>query len=112
METHGVGICRGRYAPALREEWHRWDEQHGSENESVDIFGDEQLFVVSAHDAAEQRSHKLIRLPLKTSQVFVVADGGLDLEHFEPQSFAELRSIMMQVGCWRAPPVPIAATPP
>ena len=31
-------------------------------------------------------------------QVFVVADGGLDLEHFEPRSFAELQSILMQVS--------------
>ena len=30
-------------------------------------------------------------------QVFVVADGGLDLEHFEPRSFEELQSILMQV---------------
>jgi len=29
-------------------------------------------------------------------QVFVVADGGLDLEHFEPHSFEELQSILMQ----------------
>jgi hypothetical protein len=31
-------------------------------------------------------------------QVFVVADGGVDLEHFEPQSFNELQSILLQVG--------------
>ena len=30
-------------------------------------------------------------------QVFVVADGGLDLEHYEPRSFEELQSILMQV---------------
>jgi hypothetical protein len=30
-------------------------------------------------------------------QVFVVADGGLDLEHYEIRSFKELRSILMQV---------------
>lgn len=29
-------------------------------------------------------------------QIFVVADGGIDLEHFEPQSFAEIRSILLQ----------------
>lgn len=26
----------------------------------------------------------------------MVADGGLDLEHFEPRSFEELQSILMQ----------------
>lgn len=46
VETHGVGICRGHYASALCKEWHRWDKQNKSENDSVDIFGADQLFVV------------------------------------------------------------------
>ena len=74
VETHGVGVCRGRYADALIKEWHRWDDVHGSENDSVDTFGNDQMYVV-----------------------FVVSNGGIDLEHFEPQSFDEIRSIMMQV---------------
>ena len=69
-----MGICRGHYAPALLAEWHAWDEQHGSENEPVDAFPGDQLYVV-----------------------FVVADGGLDLERFEPRSFAEAKSILLQV---------------
>eukprot|EP00887_Chlorella_sp_A99_P001644 scaffold8.g1644.t1 len=75
VETFGVGVCRGRYAAALRREWHRWDKQHGSENDAVDAFGRDQLFVV-----------------------FVVADGGLDLEHIELRSFEEMRSVLMQVA--------------
>lgn len=75
VETYGVGICRGRYARALCREWHAWDEQHGSENDPVDAFPADQLFVV-----------------------FVVADGGADLEHFEVRSAAEARSILLQVG--------------
>lgn len=47
VETFGVGVCRGAYSEALRQEWHRWDEENGSENEAVDIFGGDQLFVVS-----------------------------------------------------------------
>lgn len=47
VETFGLGICRGRYAALLQQEWHRWDQQHDSENDPVDIFGDDQLFVVS-----------------------------------------------------------------
>lgn len=47
VETFGVGVSRGRYAAALRREWHRWDKQHGSENDAVDMFGRDQLFVVS-----------------------------------------------------------------
>jgi hypothetical protein len=31
-------------------------------------------------------------------QVFVVADGGVDLEHFELRSFQEVRSILLQVS--------------
>lgn len=46
VETYGVGVCRGRYSEALRREWHRWDKENCSENEEVDIFGDDQLFVV------------------------------------------------------------------
>ena len=46
VETHGVGICKGRYAKALCKEWHHWDEHNGSENDPVDIFQKDQLFVV------------------------------------------------------------------
>ena len=74
MQTHSVGICRGRYASSLVKEWHAWDKRHGSENDPVDMFGDDQLFVI-----------------------FVVANGGADLEHFEVHSFEEARSIILQV---------------
>ena len=70
-----MGVCQGRYADALRLEWHAWDETHSSENEAVDCFTGEQLFVV-----------------------FVVADGGTDLEHFSVRSFEEARSILLQVS--------------
>lgn len=33
----------------------------------------------------------------------MVADGGLDLEHYEIRSFKELRSILLQVGVTPAP---------
>ena len=72
-ETAGAGVCRGAYAPALLREWHAWDAAHGSENEAVDCFGADQLYVV-----------------------FVVADGGADLEHFQLRSFEEARSVLLQ----------------
>lgn len=75
METFGVGICRGTYAAALIAEWLRWDEQCKSENDPVDCFPNDQLYVV-----------------------FVVANGGVDLEHFQVRSFAEARSLLLQVG--------------
>ena len=74
VQTYGVGVCRGRYAPALVREWRAWDKRNGSENDPVDVFGPEQLFVV-----------------------FVVANGGADLEHFEVHSYEEARSIVLQV---------------
>ena len=74
MQTYGVGVCRGGYAPALVREWRAWDKRNGSENDPVDVFGPEQLFVV-----------------------FVVADGGADLEHFEVHNYEEARSILLQV---------------
>ena len=49
-------------------------KRNGSENDPVDLFGDDQLFVV-----------------------FVVANGGADLEHFEVHSYEEARSIILQV---------------
>ena len=75
VQTHGLGICQGNYAPALLKEWHRWDASHESENDPVDAFPDDQLYVV-----------------------FVFADGGVDLEHFELRSFQEAQSILLQAS--------------
>lgn len=36
--------------------------------------------------------------PLPLLQVFVVADGGADLEHFELRTFEEVRSILLQAS--------------
>ena len=69
-----MGICRGKYAEALAAEWHRWDSENSSENDPVDNFAADQLYVV-----------------------FVVADGGRDLEHAEIRNFAEARSLLLQV---------------
>lgn len=74
VQTHGLGICRGRYAKTLVKEWHRWDHLHESENDAVDAFPGDQLYVV-----------------------FVFADGGADLERFELRSFEEAQSILLQV---------------
>ncbi len=73
METHGAGVCRGRYAAPLAAEWAAWDARNGSENDDVAGFGPGQLYVV-----------------------FVVADGGADLERFDVRSAAEARSILLQ----------------
>ena len=70
----GIGVCRGVYATALQAEWHAWDKKIGSENDPVDNFPADQLYVV-----------------------YAIADGGTDLEKFEPRSFTEARSILLQV---------------
>ena len=74
VRTFGVGVCRGRYADALVDRWQAWDAIHGSENDPVADFGADQMYVV-----------------------FVVANGGEDLEHFQVHSFKEARSILLQV---------------
>ena len=48
---------------------------HESENDPVDFFPEDQLYVV-----------------------FVFADGGADLERFELRSFEESQSILLQVS--------------
>lgn len=73
VKTHGIGVCRGKYSSALSKEWHRWDRIYTSENEAVDGYGENQLYAV-----------------------FVVANGGMDLESFKPQSFREIISILLQ----------------
>lgn len=75
VQTHGLGICRGHYAPALVKEWHKWDASHESENDAVDRFPEDQLYVV-----------------------FVFADGGVDLEHFELRGYQEAQSILLQAS--------------
>jgi len=57
----------------LLQEWHDWDKLHVSENNPVDCFPGDQLFVI-----------------------FVVADGGVDLEKFVPRDYSEAISILLQ----------------
>jgi hypothetical protein len=46
VETFAIGVCRGEYAPQLVKEWHRWDSYFTSENDAVDMFDSQQLFMV------------------------------------------------------------------
>ena len=75
IHLQGAKICQGPYSPALVDEWHAWDEAHGSENQPVDDYDDEgQLFAL-----------------------LITADGGHDLSHFVVQEHQEARSILFQV---------------
>eukprot|EP00884_Botryococcus_braunii_P022167 jgi/Botrbrau1/8634/Bobra.0196s0028.1 len=73
VETHGVGVCRGRYAADLVQEWEAWDRNYGSENDHPAAFPQSQLYIV-----------------------FVVADGGIDLEHCDLRNIQEAKSILLQ----------------
>lgn len=75
VEAYRVGICRGRYSAALQDEWHRWARENASENDPVDVFPADQCYCV-----------------------FVLSDGGIDLEHFEFRSFEEARSMLVQTA--------------
>lgn len=46
IQTHAIRICRGKYCPSLQQEWHRWDKIFKSENEPIDNFKADQMFVV------------------------------------------------------------------
>ncbi|GBG88326.1 hypothetical protein CBR_g46893 [Chara braunii] len=74
IKTLGVRVCKGAYDPTLTTAWEDWDSEHGSENDHPMIFPDSQLYIV-----------------------FVLADGGKDLEGFVLQSFAEAKSLLLQV---------------
>ncbi|KAK9801322.1 hypothetical protein WJX73_003144 [Symbiochloris irregularis] len=75
VELFGLGLCRGAYSTVLTREWHAWDRAHGSENDPIDHFGGDQLFMV-----------------------YVTADGGVDLEHVQVHSYEEAVSILLQVA--------------
>lgn len=69
-----MSVCRGPYSGTLVQRWREWDEKNGSENDCPDFLLPEQLYIV-----------------------FVVSDGGTDLERFEVRTFEEARSMLLQV---------------
>lgn len=80
VEAYGVGVCRGKYSRSFTSAWKAWDAKHGSENDPPHKLPVSQLFVV-----------------------FIVADGGNDLEHGTIASFDQARSMLLQVrGRWVA----------
>ncbi|KAG6542875.1 hypothetical protein Mapa_015779 [Marchantia paleacea] len=74
IETKRIYICQGNYEQELVKAWEDWDAIRASDNDHPMIFPQKQLFVV-----------------------FVLADGGIDLESFVLFSFSEARSILFQV---------------
>ncbi|GMH33792.1 hypothetical protein BSKO_01626 [Bryopsis sp. KO-2023] len=71
--THAVRICQGKYCPELLAEWKRWNDYFNSENDPVDSFSEEQLFIV-----------------------FLIENAGQQLENFELRNFSEAKSMLLQ----------------
>ncbi|KAJ3326502.1 Serine/threonine-protein kinase haspin [Blyttiomyces sp. JEL0837] len=69
-----VDMLRGPYASALLEEWDRWEEDRGSENDRPDYFPATQLYAV-----------------------LVLVNGGTDLEHTKLRTWPIARSALLQV---------------
>ena len=74
IDTKHVTVCRGPYAPELLEQWRAYDARETSENENPGEFPAEQLYAV-----------------------FAFADGGADLEHADVGTYAEAKSVLLQV---------------
>ncbi|KAG9459938.1 hypothetical protein H6P81_004446 [Aristolochia fimbriata] len=76
IETKDVRVCQGAYDAVLINAWEDWDQKHGSENDHPKEFSEKQCYIV-----------------------FVLADGGTDLENFVLLNFDEVQSLLLQVTC-------------
>ncbi|MCO5558545.1 hypothetical protein L7F22_012130 [Adiantum nelumboides] len=74
IETKLVKVCQGLYGQTLLDAWEKWNIRHESENDHPKVFPKNQVYML-----------------------FVLADGGQDLESFPITSFDVARSILTQV---------------
>ncbi|KAJ4763088.1 Serine/threonine-protein kinase Haspin [Rhynchospora pubera] len=74
IDTIDFRVCKGAYDAELIRAWEDWDAENGSENDHPKIFSDEQCYIV-----------------------FVLADGGRDLESFVLLDYKEAQSLLLQV---------------
>ncbi|CAM6090613.1 unnamed protein product [Calypogeia fissa] len=74
IETKAIRICQGSYEVELCRAWEEWDAVRTSDNDHPMLFPQHQLYVL-----------------------FVLADGGKDLETFVLSDFNEARSLLLQV---------------
>ncbi|KAJ8941061.1 hypothetical protein NQ318_006835 [Aromia moschata] len=75
-EVQKVQCVQGRYPEKLLYLWDLYDETRGSENDSPEIFGDEQLYIV-----------------------LQLANGGQDLEAFVFNNSVQAYMMFQQVAC-------------
>ncbi|PWZ38108.1 Serine/threonine-protein kinase haspin [Zea mays] len=74
IETKDFRVCQGPYDPFLISAWEDYDAKRGSENDHPKEFTREQCYIV-----------------------FVLADGGTDLESFALVEYNEVHSLLVQV---------------
>lgn len=74
IETKDFRVCHGLYDTHLIRAWEDWDAKNNSENDHPCAFPEDQRYIV-----------------------FVLADGGKDLENFVLLNFNEARSLLVQV---------------
>ncbi|CAL9125260.1 unnamed protein product, partial [Musa textilis] len=74
IKTKDFYVCQGAYDPGLISAWEEWDAKHSSENDHPKEFTEKQCYIV-----------------------FVLADGGKDLESFVLLNYDEARSLLVQV---------------
>ncbi|CAN6219667.1 unnamed protein product [Urochloa humidicola] len=74
IQTKDFRVCQGPYDPFLIRAWEDYDAKRGSENDHPKDFASEQYYIV-----------------------FVLADGGTDLESFALVDYNEARSLLVQV---------------
>ncbi|RUS13740.1 hypothetical protein BC937DRAFT_94844 [Endogone sp. FLAS-F59071] len=70
-----VAVCCGTYPERLLQEWDRWDEEKGSENDRPDYFPSTQLYCV-----------------------LVLEHGGSDLEHVKLRNWRQAAAVFWQVA--------------
>lgn len=75
VEVLNVRLIEGRYPAHLLDLWNLYDQYRGSDNDSPDVFGDHQLYVV-----------------------FELANSGIDLEAFEFKNADQAFSAFKQVS--------------
>lgn len=75
-ELKSVKCVQGRYPARLLDLWDLYDETHNSENDSPDMFGSDQLYII-----------------------LELANGGVDMESFEFNNASESLGLFKQIAC-------------
>lgn len=75
VKVKSMKVVQGKYPDALLEQWDLWNSEHESESERPDWYKETQRYCIVS-----------------------LEHGGLDLEHFEIQSWDQARSIFLEIA--------------